>query len=173
MAARLQSQFPGICRHRSRSESRSVHHPPAQGTEYLRNYEFLQTKTYTRVHPVIYAPGTTRECSARLEWWGGAMLECSVDVCTPSSTHPGQHASAVLVQWRGATAVGAECCVDVLRANAEVLAAPLYQLAHSVHILTLPVCHLPLLSAAAIVKERIVSLLKDVRIVEEEAMDTS
>ena len=39
--------------------------------------------------------------------------------------------------------------------------------------LTLSVRHLPLLSAAAIVKERIVSLLKDVRIVEEEAMDTS
>ena len=32
-----------------------------EGTEYLRNYEYLQAKTYQRVHPVIYAPGTTRE----------------------------------------------------------------------------------------------------------------
>ena len=71
VAARLQSPFPGICQHRSRSESRSVHHPPAQGTEYLRNYEFLQTKTYTRVHPVIYAPGTTRENAGLMRWRGG------------------------------------------------------------------------------------------------------
>ena len=77
------------------------------------------------------------------------------------------------MRWRGAAVVGPACCVDVLGANAGVVAAALYQLAHSVHHLTLPVCHLPLLSAAAIVKERIVSLLKDVRIVEEEAMDTS
>ena len=53
------------------------------------------------------------------------------------------------------------------------MVAPLYQLPHTVQHLTLSVYHLPLLSAAAIVKERIVSLLKDVRIVEEEAMDTS
>ena len=40
-----------------------------EGTEYLRNYEYLQAKTYQRVHPVIYAPGTTRElteCCDRL-----------------------------------------------------------------------------------------------------------
>ncbi len=36
------------------------------GTEYLRNYEYLQTKTYTRVHPVVYAPGTTRELLRKL-----------------------------------------------------------------------------------------------------------
>jgi 20S proteasome subunit beta 2 len=29
------------------------------GTEYLRNYEYLQAKTYSRVHPVVYGPGTT------------------------------------------------------------------------------------------------------------------
>ena len=29
------------------------------GTEYLRNYEYLQAKTYSRIHPVIYGPGTT------------------------------------------------------------------------------------------------------------------
>ena len=33
---------------------------PAQ-VEYLRNYERLQDKTYTRAHPVKYAPGTTSE----------------------------------------------------------------------------------------------------------------
>lgn len=29
------------------------------GTEYLRNHEYLQTKTYSRIYPVKYAPGTT------------------------------------------------------------------------------------------------------------------
>ena len=36
---------------------------PAQ-VEYLRNYERLQDKTYTRLHPVKYAPGTTSESPA-------------------------------------------------------------------------------------------------------------
>eukprot|EP00798_Chlamydomonas_sp_ICE-L_P003449 gene3449-13507_t len=31
----------------------------ADGKEYLRNYEYLMDKTYTRTHPVKYAPGTT------------------------------------------------------------------------------------------------------------------
>jgi 20S proteasome subunit beta 2 len=34
------------------------------GAEYLRNYEYLQTKTYQRAHPVVYPPGTTRKCQA-------------------------------------------------------------------------------------------------------------
>lgn len=34
--------------------------------EYLRNYEFLQTKTYTRKFPVVYPPGTTRERAAHV-----------------------------------------------------------------------------------------------------------
>lgn len=29
-----------------------------EGTEYLRNYEYLQDKTYKRVHPVVYPKGT-------------------------------------------------------------------------------------------------------------------
>lgn len=29
--------------------------------EYMRNYEFLQAKTYKRQFPVVYPPGTTRE----------------------------------------------------------------------------------------------------------------
>ncbi len=32
-----------------------------EGTEYLRNYEYLQDKTYKRVHPVVYPKGTARE----------------------------------------------------------------------------------------------------------------
>lgn len=32
------------------------------GVEYLRNHEFLQTKTYQRKYPVVYPPGTTSEC---------------------------------------------------------------------------------------------------------------
>ncbi len=35
------------------------------GADYLRNYEFLMGKTYERVFPVIYPPGTTRESA-----WG-------------------------------------------------------------------------------------------------------
>jgi 20S proteasome subunit beta 2 len=31
------------------------------GVEYLRNYEYLQGKTYSRQFPVKYAPGTARE----------------------------------------------------------------------------------------------------------------
>lgn len=36
----------------------------AGGVEYLRNYEFLQAKTYSRVFPVKYPPGTAREWHA-------------------------------------------------------------------------------------------------------------
>jgi len=36
------------------------------GAEYLRNYEYLQTKTYQRVHPVVYPPGTTRESNTQM-----------------------------------------------------------------------------------------------------------
>ena len=32
------------------------------GVEYLRNHEFLQTKTYQRKYPVVYPPGTASEC---------------------------------------------------------------------------------------------------------------
>jgi hypothetical protein len=32
-----------------------------EGVEYLRNYEFLQAKTYSRKFPVTYPPGTARE----------------------------------------------------------------------------------------------------------------
>lgn len=31
------------------------------GTEYLRNHELLQAKTYARKYPVVYPPGTARE----------------------------------------------------------------------------------------------------------------
>lgn len=34
----------------------------ADGVEYLRNYEFLMDKTYTRKFPVKYPPGTACEC---------------------------------------------------------------------------------------------------------------
>jgi 20S proteasome subunit beta 2 len=37
----------------------------AGNVEYLRNYEFLQGKTYSRQFPVRYPPGTARE------WWPG------------------------------------------------------------------------------------------------------
>jgi 20S proteasome subunit beta 2 len=35
----------------------------AGGVEYLRNHERLQGKTYARKFPVVYPPGTARECS--------------------------------------------------------------------------------------------------------------
>jgi 20S proteasome subunit beta 2 len=42
----------------------------AQGVDYLRNYEFLATKPYTRTYPVVYPPGTARAlhllCCARI-----------------------------------------------------------------------------------------------------------
>jgi 20S proteasome subunit beta 2 len=31
------------------------------GTEYLRNYKYLQEKKYRRKYPVVYPPGTTRK----------------------------------------------------------------------------------------------------------------
>lgn len=37
-----------------------------EGTEYLRNYEFLQQKTYTRKHPVVYPPGTAPVIKERI-----------------------------------------------------------------------------------------------------------
>jgi hypothetical protein len=54
------------------------------GAEYLRNYEFLQAKTYTRQHPVTYAPGTARELPLRSACppHGGAML-CRIMLAWP------------------------------------------------------------------------------------------
>ncbi|GFR41525.1 hypothetical protein Agub_g2221 [Astrephomene gubernaculifera] len=37
-----------------------------EGTEYLRNYEYLQTKTYSRKFPVKYAPGTATVLKQRV-----------------------------------------------------------------------------------------------------------
>lgn len=45
------------------------------GAEYLRNYEYLMDKTYTRKYPVKYPPGTARKYS-----WGnkvGGIASCS------------------------------------------------------------------------------------------------
>jgi hypothetical protein len=42
----------------------------AAGAEYLRNYEYLQAKTYERVFPVVYLPGTTREYTVG---WASAL----------------------------------------------------------------------------------------------------
>ena len=45
------------------------------GVEYLRNYEYLQAKTYSRKFPVKYAPGTASEylgvrMCVRVGGWG-------------------------------------------------------------------------------------------------------
>jgi hypothetical protein len=45
----------------------------AGGVEYLRNYEYLQGKTYTRQFPVKYPPGTAREWQGG--WGGGAAYQ--------------------------------------------------------------------------------------------------
>lgn len=37
-----------------------------EGTEYLRNYEYLQAKTYERIYPVIYPPGTAKVIKERV-----------------------------------------------------------------------------------------------------------
>lgn len=44
------------------------------GAEYLRNYEYLQAKTYTRKFPVVYAKGTARACLGGLRG-AGARFE--------------------------------------------------------------------------------------------------
>lgn len=41
-----------------------------EGVEYLRNYEYLQAKTYSRKFPVTYPPGTARE------WGRGGCVCC-------------------------------------------------------------------------------------------------
>lgn len=46
-----------------------------EGTEYLRNYEFLQDKTYARIHPVVYPKGTAREWRAAPRSKHGPGLE--------------------------------------------------------------------------------------------------
>lgn len=33
-------------------------HPPLIQVDYLRNHEYLQGRTYERVHPVSFPPGT-------------------------------------------------------------------------------------------------------------------
>lgn len=42
--------------------------------EYLRNYEYLQGKTYSRQFPVKYPAGTASECGSQRE--GGACADC-------------------------------------------------------------------------------------------------
>ncbi len=42
----------------------------AEGVEYMRNYEYLQGKTYSRVHPVVYPKGTARARGLRAAGFG-------------------------------------------------------------------------------------------------------
>jgi hypothetical protein len=57
----------------------------AGGVEYLRNYEFLQGKTYSRQFPVKYPPGTARE------WPGCAQLSTSSGSCAQQLAMLRQH----------------------------------------------------------------------------------
>lgn len=60
----------------------------AGGVEYLRNYEFLQAKTYSRVFPVKYPPGTARE-------WHAARSR--VGAGRAGATDAAQHSSSGVV----------------------------------------------------------------------------
>ncbi len=57
----------------------------ADDVEYLRNYEYLMDKTYSRKFPVTYAKGTARECPGWRMWcWRAAPRDGSCCSRAPS-----------------------------------------------------------------------------------------
>ena len=64
------------------------------GVDYLRNYEFLQAKTYTRQFPVTYPKGTAREWLVAERCPAAGRLNCRACALQLSRLRSARQASA-------------------------------------------------------------------------------